>query len=59
MAAGRPAPQKGIQVRSNAADKATVYRANVRDARSQIETALRQMPEFARIANNVKMSVTG
>jgi chemotaxis protein MotB len=36
-----------------------VHRENIRDVRNQIETALRGVPEFGRMSNSIKLSVTG
>jgi chemotaxis protein MotB len=36
-----------------------VHHANVRDVRDQIETALRSVPDFPRMSNSIKLSVTG
>jgi chemotaxis protein MotB len=36
-----------------------VHRANVNDVRGQIEQALHSAPDFARMSNSIKLSVTG
>jgi len=49
LGAGPAGSGEGLKVRQD----------NVRDVRQQIEQALRDMPEFERIRDNVKFSVTG
>ena len=44
---------------ANSGEGLAISQQNVRNVQSQIETALRQMPEFQRIHNNIMFSVTG
>jgi chemotaxis protein MotB len=44
---------------SGAGEGLPVHRGNVRDIRGQIELALRGVPEFGRMSDSIKLSVTG
>lgn len=44
---------------ANAGEGIRIHKQNVADVRQQIEQALRQMPDFEKLQNNVKFSVTG
>lgn len=44
---------------ASAAEGMRITKNNVADIQKQIETALQQVPEFQRLKNNVRMSVTG
>lgn len=44
---------------ASAAEGMRITHSNVADIQKQIETALQQVPEFQKLKNNVRMSVTG